>query len=204
MGLHGSKADKSPGKSSKEIDHRLDFLVNVGLSYLSLDRGASSLPGGRSGIRLRHRSERRLTGGPSTYSTNPASVSIRATTRSFNTLFSLRDLGNTVVVIEHDKETMLAADYLIDIGPGAGKLGDIWLPRVLRREVPRILVPSPAHIFRAKKTIPKPARRRKGTDIFWKLSGASGHNLKNVKALFPLGSLVCITGFQFGQKLPHQ
>jgi excinuclease ABC subunit A len=183
------------GQILKEIDQRLDFLVNVGLSYLSLDRGASSLSGGEAQrIRLATQIGTKLTG--VIYILDEPSIGLhpRDNAKLLDTLFSLRDLGNTVVVIEHDKETMLAADYLIDIGPGAGKLGGYLVAAGPPREVasnPRSITGA---YLSGKKTIPKPARRRKGNGHFLEISGASGHNLKNVKALFPLGSLVCITG----------
>jgi excinuclease ABC subunit A len=179
----------------KEIDQRLDFLVNVGLTYLSLDRGAASLSGGEAQrIRLATQIGTKLTG--VIYILDEPSIGLhpRDNSKLLDTLFSLRDLGNTVVVIEHDKETMLAADYLIDIGPGAGKLGG----HLVAAGTPQEVAANPKSITGAylsgRKSIPKPARRRKGNGHFLEISGASGHNLKNVKAAFPLGAIVCITG----------
>jgi excinuclease ABC subunit A len=179
----------------KEIDQRLEFLLNVGLSYLSLDRASSSLSGGEAQrIRLATQIGSKLTG--VIYILDEPSIGLHPCDNSklLNTLHSLRDLGNTVVVIEHDKDTMLSADHLIDIGPGAGKLGGY----LVAYGAPSQVMKDPASLTGAylsgKKTIPVPKRRRKGNGHFLELTGATGHNLKNVTALFPLGTLLCVTG----------
>ena len=179
----------------KEINQRLEFLLNVGLSYLSLDRASSSLSGGEAQrIRLATQIGSKLTG--VIYILDEPSIGLHPCDNSklLNTLHSLRDLGNTVVVIEHDKDTMLAADHLIDIGPGAGKLGGY----LVSYGTPAQVMKDPASLTGAylsgKKTIPVPKKRRKGNGHFLELTGATGHNLKNVTALFPLGALICITG----------
>jgi excinuclease ABC subunit A len=178
-----------------EITQRLDFLLNVGLSYLSLDRGAATLSGGEAQrIRLATQIGTKLTG--VIYILDEPSIGLhpRDNTKLLATLFSLRDLGNTVVVIEHDKETMLAADHLIDIGPGAGKQGG----NLVACGSPSEVLANPASLTGAylsgKKSIPRPAARRKGSGHFLELSGASGHNLKEVTLTLPLGTLICITG----------
>ncbi|HAJ80738.1 MAG TPA: excinuclease ABC subunit A, partial [Fibrobacteres bacterium] len=179
----------------KEIDQRLDFLINVGLVYLSLDRSASSLSGGEAQrIRLATQIGTKLTG--VIYILDEPSIGLhpRDNDKLLGTLFALRDLGNTVVVIEHDKETMMASDYLIDIGPGAGKLGG----NLVAAGTPLQVAADPKSITGAylsgRKTIPIPKKRRKGNGHFLEISGASGHNLHDVNAIFPLGTLVCVTG----------
>jgi excinuclease ABC subunit A len=178
-----------------EIGQRLDFLLNVGLAYLSLERGAATLSGGEGQrIRLATQIGTKLTG--VIYILDEPSIGLhpRDNTKLLNTLFSLRDLGNTVVVIEHDKDTMLAADYVIDIGPGAGKKGGY----LVAAGTPAEVVANPASLTGAylsgKKRIPLPKERRKGNGHFLELTGATGHNLKNVDVLFPLGTLISITG----------
>jgi excinuclease ABC subunit A len=179
----------------KEIDQRLEFLINVGLSYLSLDRASATLSGGEAQrIRLATQIGSKLTG--VIYILDEPSIGLhpRDNSKLLQTLISLRDLGNTVVVIEHDKETMLAADHLIDIGPGAGKLGG----ELVACGTPAVVMKNPASLTGAylsgKKNIPLPKKRREGNGHFLEISGAAGHNLKNVSAVFPLGSLICVTG----------
>jgi len=179
----------------KEIDQRLEFLLNVGLSYLSLDRASSSLSGGEAQrIRLATQIGSKLTG--VIYILDEPSIGLHPCDNSklLNTLHSLRDLGNTVVVIEHDKDTMLAADHLIDIGPGAGKLGGYLVSCGTPAQVMKDPASLTGEYLSGKKTIPVPKKRRKGNGHFLELAGATGHNLKNVTALFPLGTLICITG----------
>jgi excinuclease ABC subunit A len=179
----------------KEIDQRLEFLLNVGLSYLSLDRASSSLSGGEAQrIRLATQIGSKLTG--VIYILDEPSIGLHPCDNSklLNTLHSLRDLGNTVVVIEHDKDTMLAADHLIDIGPGAGKLGGYLVSCGMPAQVMKDPASLTGEYLSGKKTIPVPKKRRKGNGHFLELAGATGHNLKNVTALFPLGTLICITG----------
>jgi excinuclease ABC subunit A len=179
----------------KEIDQRLEFLINVGLSYLSLDRNASSLSGGESQrIRLATQIGTKLTG--VIYILDEPSIGLHPcdNTKLIDTLVQLRDLGNTVVVIEHDKETMIASDYLIDIGPGAGKKGGY----VVSAGTPTQVAADPKSITGAylsgAKNIPVPAKRRKGNGHILEITGASGHNLQSVDAAIPLGTLTCITG----------
>jgi excinuclease ABC subunit A len=179
----------------KEVGQRLDFLVNVGLSYLTLSRTAMTLSGGESQrIRLATQIGSRLTG--VIYILDEPSIGLhpRDNGKLLDTLRSLRDLGNTVVVIEHDRDTMLAADHLIDIGPGAGVKGG----KVVAEGAPSVVANDRHSLTGAylsgKKTIPLPARRRAGNGECLTVKGASGHNLKKIDASFPLGMFVCVTG----------
>ncbi len=179
----------------KEINQRLDFLINVGLSYLSLDRTSSSLSGGEAQrIRLATQIGSQLTG--VTYILDEPSIGLhsRDNTKLLKTLFSLRDLGNTVVVIEHDKETLLAADHIIDIGPGAGIHGGRIVAVGTPKEIARCEDSLTGHYLSGKKYIPVPATRRKGSKKAITLTGARGHNLKNIAVSFPLEVLICVTG----------
>ena len=179
----------------KEINQRLDFLINVGLPYLSLSRPSATLSGGESQrIRLATQIGSRLTG--VIYILDEPSIGLhpRDNTRLLDTLTALRDLGNTVVVIEHDKETMIEADHLIDMGPGAGVHGG----EIVAQGTPSEVIANPNSLTGAylsgRKNIPIPVNRRKGNSQGISLKGASGHNLKNLDVNFPLGMLVCLTG----------
>jgi excinuclease ABC subunit A len=179
----------------KEVGQRLDFLVNVGLSYLTLSRTAMTLSGGESQrIRLATQIGSRLTG--VIYILDEPSIGLhpRDNGKLLDTLRNLRDLGNTVVVIEHDRDTMLAADHLIDVGPGAGVRGG----RIVAEGVPSAVAKDPNSLTGAylsgRKSIPLPSRRRSGIGERLTIRGASGHNLKKIEASFPLGMLVCVTG----------
>jgi excinuclease ABC subunit A len=179
----------------KEIDARLSFLVNVGLSYLSLERASATLSGGEAQrIRLATQIGSRLTG--VIYILDEPSIGLhpRDNGKLLDTLVSLRDLGNTVVVIEHDKETMLAADYVLDIGPGAGIHGGY----LVAAGTPREIMANPASVtglyLAGKKSIPLPARRRPGLGRTLDVVGATGNNLKSIDVSFPLNMLVCVTG----------
>ncbi|MBN2188327.1 MAG: excinuclease ABC subunit UvrA, partial [Chitinispirillaceae bacterium] len=179
----------------KEVGQRLDFLVNVGLSYLTLSRTAMTLSGGESQrIRLATQIGSRLTG--VIYILDEPSIGLhpRDNGKLLDTMRSLRDLGNTVVVIEHDRDTMLAADRLIDIGPGAGVQGG----RVVAEGTPSAVADDPRSLTGAylsgEKNIPLPARRRTGNGVYLTVMGASGNNLKSIDVSFPLGMLICVTG----------
>ncbi|MBD3391429.1 MAG: excinuclease ABC subunit UvrA [Chitinivibrionales bacterium] len=179
----------------KETHQRLDFLVNVGLPYLSLDRVSSSLSGGEAQrIRLATQIGSQLTG--VTYILDEPSIGLHASDNGklLGTLVSLRDLGNTVVVIEHDRETLETADHLIDIGPGAGVRGG----RIVATGTPAGIAKNPDSLtgryLAGKRSIPVPAGRRPGSGASLTVAGARGHNLKNVRVDFPLGKLICVTG----------
>jgi len=179
----------------KEVRGRLDFLLNVGLSYLTLGRMASTLSGGEAQrIRLATQIGSQLMG--VMYILDEPSIGLHArdTGRLLHTLRQLRDLGNTIIVVEHDRETMMAADHLIDIGPGAGIHGG----HVVAQGTPEEVAAHPTSLTGAylsgKKSIPVPHVRRTGNGETIEIKGVTGNNLKSVNLSVPLGMLVCITG----------
>ena len=178
----------------KEIRSRLKFLLNVGLDYLSLDRNSSSLSGGESQrIRLATQIGSQLVN--VLYILDEPSIGLhqRDNERLINSLKQLRDNGNSIIVVEHDKDIMLDADYVVDIGPGAGKNGG----EVLFQGTPEEMLKTDtltSSYLNGKREIPMPLKRRKGNGKFLKIKGASGHNLKNVDLKLPLGKFVCVTG----------
>ncbi len=179
----------------KEIDERLGFMVNVGLEYLTLDRGAGTLSGGEAQrIRLATQIGSGLTG--VLYILDEPSIGLhhRDNQRLLATLKRLRDLGNTLIVVEHDEDTMLAADHIIDIGPGAGEHGG----RVVAAGTCRDIVNHPdsvtGHYLSGKKYIPVPVIRRVSGGRCLEITGASENNLKNIDVAFPLGVFTCVTG----------
>ncbi|OGC96470.1 MAG: excinuclease ABC subunit A [candidate division Zixibacteria bacterium RBG_16_53_22] len=179
----------------KEVKERLGFLVNVGLDYLTLDRSAQSLSGGEAQrIRLATQIGSRLTG--VLYILDEPSIGLhqRDNKRLLNTLTSLRDIGNTVLVVEHDRQTIESADYVIDLGPGAGKNGGTVVAAGTPAEIMRSNKSLTGKYLSGKLEIPVPAIRRKGVGQKLLLRGARGNNLKNVDVEFPLGKLICITG----------
>ena len=178
----------------KEIRERLRFLLGVGLGYLSLNRPSRSLSGGESQrIKLATQIGSQLQG--ITYILDEPSIGLhqRDNQQLISALKNLKDIGNSVLVVEHDKEIMLAADYLIDIGPGAGKNGGkivaIGEPKNLLK-----LDTVTSSYLNGKKEIPVPANRRKGNGKEIKIFGASGNNLKDIDVTFPLGKFICVTG----------
>lgn len=178
----------------KEIRDRLHFLLDVGLDYLTLNRPTRSLSGGESQrIRLATQIGSQLMG--ITYILDEPSIGLhqRDNHRLINSLKNLRDTGNTIVVVEHDKDIMLHADYLVDIGPGAGVHGG----QIVAKGTPQGIVKLntlTADFLKGKKQIPVPAVRRDGNGQAIVLTGCSGNNLKNVEATFPLGLFICVTG----------
>jgi len=179
----------------KEIRNRLQFLTNVGLDYLTLDRAANTLSGGEAQrIRLATQIGSRLSG--VLYVLDEPSIGLHQNDNEklIHTLKELRDLGNTVIVVEHDIDTMLESDYIFDIGPGAGKNGG----QVIAHGTPKEIMKNPNSVtgqyLSGAKEIPHPKKRRKGNGKQIKIIGASEHNLKNVSAKFPLGTFVCVTG----------
>lgn len=178
----------------KEILERLTFLKNVGLGYLTLDRTANTLAGGEAQrIRLASQIGSGLMG--CLYILDEPSIGLhqRDNQKLIDTLERLRNLGNTVIVVEHDEETMYAADWLIELGPGAGEHGG---EVVAQGELEQFLESDclTAQYLKGEKTIPLPKNRRKPADRYLCLFKASGHNLKNVDVEIPLGLFVCITG----------
>ena len=179
----------------KEIRERLGFLYSVGLGYLTMDRSANTLAGGEAQrIRLATQIGSGLMG--VLYILDEPSIGLhqRDNTKLVQTLTRLRDLGNTILVVEHDEETMAAADWLIDIGPGAGVHGG----RVVAEGPPADILDEPesatAAFLSGRRAIPVPKTRREGNGKSLILTGAKGHNLKGVDIEIPLGSMVCITG----------
>ncbi|KJE26137.1 excinuclease ABC subunit A [Geobacillus kaustophilus] len=179
----------------REIRDRLGFLQNVGLDYLTLSRSAGTLSGGEAQrIRLATQIGSRLTG--VLYVLDEPSIGLhqRDNDRLIATLKSMRDLGNTLIVVEHDEDTMLAADYLIDIGPGAGIHGG----EVVAAGTPEEVMNDPNSLtgqyLSGKKFIPIPAERRRPDGRWLEVIGAREHNLKNVSVKIPLGTFVAVTG----------
>lgn len=178
----------------KEIRDRLHFLLDVGLSYLTLNRPSRSLSGGESQrIRLATQIGSQLMG--ITYILDEPSIGLhqRDNHRLIGALKNLRDMGNTVIVVEHDKDIMLNADYLVDVGPAAGIHGGRIVAQGTPKQMVTLRTPT-ADYLSDKKEITVPDIRRSGSGQEIVLKGASGNNLKNVTARFPLGTFICITG----------
>ncbi|GAB6033907.1 excinuclease ABC subunit UvrA [Galenea microaerophila] len=192
--LTGAKG-KIAEKIIKEIHQRLSFLVNVGLNYLTLDRSADTLSGGEAQrIRLASQIGAGLVG--VMYVLDEPSIGLhqRDNDRLLSTLTHLRDLGNTVIVVEHDEDAIRAADFVLDIGPGAGVHGG----RVMAAGTPDEVAANPKSLtgqyISGQRTIPIPQKRLKPSDKWLKIIGASGNNLKNVTLEIPAGLLTCVTG----------
>ncbi len=178
----------------KEIRSRLKFLLDVGLDYLSLNRASASLSGGESQrIRLATQIGSQLVN--VLYILDEPSIGVhqRDNVRLINSLKELRDTGNSVVVVEHDKDMMLNADYVIDMGPKAGRLGGEVVYEGTPQEMLKVDTLTSAYL-NGKTEIAIPAERRKGNGKFITIKGAGGNNLKNVDVTFPLGTLICVTG----------
>lgn len=186
----------------KEINERLQFLNNVGLEYLSLARNSGTLSGGESQrIRLASQIGSGLTG--VLYVLDEPSIGLhqRDNDRLLATLCRLRDIGNTVLVVEHDEDAIRAADYVVDMGPGAGVHGGA----IVAEGTPADIIAHPDSVtgqyLSGKRSIPVPEQRRPGHKGQWlEVIEASGNNLKNVTARFPLGSMICVTGVSGGGK----
>ncbi|MDO4963262.1 MAG: excinuclease ABC subunit UvrA [bacterium] len=179
----------------KEIKDRLKFLINVGLSYLSLNRMAGTLSGGEAGrIRLATQIGSHLTG--VLYVLDEPSIGLhqRDNNRLINSLLEMRDLGNTLVVVEHDTDTMLAADYLVDIGPFAGIHGGCVVAKGTPSEVMENEDSLTGKYLSGKLKIEVPKKRRKGNSKYLEVKGAKENNLKNINVKFPLGKFICVTG----------
>lgn len=188
-------------KILKEIIDRLQFLNNVGLDYLTLSRQSGGLSGGESQrIRLASQIGSGLTG--VLYVLDEPSIGLhqRDNDKLLETLNRLRDIGNTVIVVEHDEDAIRAADYLIDMGPGAGELGGNVVASGSVKEVLADKNSLTAQYLNGQKEISVPRKRRKGNGKFLELTGAKTHNLKNVKLKIPLGTLTLVTGVSGGGK----
>ncbi|MGQ0793903.1 MAG: excinuclease ABC subunit UvrA [Deltaproteobacteria bacterium] len=178
----------------KEIDSRLRFLLNVGLGYLALERGATTLSGGEAQrIRLATQLGSKLTG--ITYVLDEPTIGLhpRDNLRLIETLKALRDMGNTVIVVEHDEETMRSSDFIVDMGPGAGERGGEVVAEGSAEEIAQNEKSLTGKYLSGRVQIPTPELRRhpKG---FVTVKGASENNLKNIDAAFPLGVFSCVTG----------
>ncbi|MFQ5824869.1 MAG: excinuclease ABC subunit UvrA [bacterium] len=179
----------------KEIRERLGFLVNVGLEYLTIDRSAGTLSGGEAQrIRLATQVGSQLVG--VLYILDEPSIGLhqRDNQRLLNTLTRLRDLGNTVVVVEHDRETIERADYIVDLGPGAGIHGGFVVATGPPKEITQNGKSLTGEYISGKKFIQVPKKRRKGNGKFITLNGAAGNNLKKIDVKIPLGVFNCVTG----------
>lgn len=179
----------------REIQERLGFLINVGLDYLTLNRSAGTLSGGEAQrIRLATQVGSKLTG--VLYVLDEPSIGLhqRDNERLIRTLEQMRDLGNTLIVVEHDEDTMLAADHLLDIGPGAGAHGG----QVVAQGTPEEVMANPNSLtgqyLSGKKFIPLPATRRQPNGKWLEIKGARENNLKNINVKIPLGVFTCVTG----------
>lgn len=178
----------------KEIRERLTFMINVGLTYLTLYRPSKSLSGGEyQRIRLATQIGSQLQG--ITYILDEPSIGLhqRDNQRLIKALQNLRDIGNSVLVVEHDKDIMLAADYLVDIGPGAGTHGGSIVAAGTPKQVLKSGSDTSLYLS-GKKGIALPKEIRKGNGLMIELTGATGNNLKNVSVQFPLGKLILVTG----------
>ncbi len=197
-----AKQNEIAGRVLKEINDRLVFLLDVGLEYLTLSRGSGTLSGGESQrIRLASQIGSGLTG--VLYVLDEPSIGLhqRDNERLLGTLRRLRDLGNTVIVVEHDEDAILQADYVVDVGPGAGIHGG----RIVAKGKPQDILDNPNSLtgryLKRELSVPVPAKRRKSTKgRALKIFGARGNNLKNVDVEIPLGTFTCITGVSGGGK----
>lgn len=189
-----SKQKKIAAEIIKEINSRLGFLLEVGLDYLSLNRGARTLSGGESQrIRLATQIGSRLVN--VLYILDEPSIGLhqRDNRRLIEALRSLRDAGNSVIVVEHDREMIMSADHIIDMGPGAGIHGGLVVAQGSPDKITASDTPTAGYLSGRLK-IEVPAQRRKGNGRFITVNSASGNNLKNITVTFPLGTFICVTG----------
>lgn len=179
----------------KEIKDRLTFLNNVGLNYLTLSRSAGTLSGGESQrIRLATQIGSNLSG--VLYILDEPSIGLhqRDNDRLISSLKKMRDLGNTLIVVEHDEDTMMAADWLVDVGPGAGALGGEIVASGTPKQVAKNKKSITGQYLSGNKKIPVPLDRRKGSGRFIEIKGAAENNLQNINVKFPLGKFIAVTG----------
>jgi excinuclease ABC subunit A len=200
LGLYGKLAftrrEKAiAGPIMKEINERLGFLGNVGLGYLTLDRSAATLSGGESQrIRLATQIGSRLTG--VLYILDEPSIGLhqRDNRKLLDTLIGMRDLGNTVIVVEHDEETIRQADHVVDLGPGAGELGGTVVAAGTPKQITRSRQSLTGAYLSGRQTIPVPTARRNGNGKAITVVDASQHNLRDITVEFPLGLFIGVTG----------
>ena len=179
----------------KELRERTGFLINVGVEYLTLDRSAQTLSGGESQrIRLATQIGSQLTGVLYILDEPSIGLHLRDNKRLIETLKHLRDLGNTVIVVEHDPDTMEAADHIIDLGPGAGRNGGEVISSGPPKKVKENERSLTGQYLSGDKEIPIPEERKEGSGNFLQLQGCQGNNLKNIDVEFPLAKLTCVTG----------
>lgn len=179
----------------KEILARLDFLMNVGLNYLTLARNAASLSGGEAQrIRLATQIGSKLSG--VLYVLDEPSIGLhqRDNEKLINSLKEMRDLGNTLIVVEHDTDTMLAADYLVDVGPGAGEAGGYIVAKGTPEEVMKCDESITGRYLSGKEKIEIPKKHRKGNGQYLEVKGAAENNLNNINVKFPLNKFIVVTG----------
>ena len=179
----------------KEIHNRLQFLKDVGLEYLTLDRLAGTLSGGEAQrIRLATQIGSRLSG--VLYVLDEPSIGLhqRDNSKLISTLKNMRDLGNSLIVVEHDEETMLNADWIVDIGPGAGIHGGEVIANGTPEDVMKCEKSITGQYLSGKKIVEMPKKRRKGNGLFVEVRGAEEHNLKKINVKFPLGKFIAVTG----------
>ncbi|OGF27674.1 excinuclease ABC subunit A [Candidatus Falkowbacteria bacterium RIFOXYB2_FULL_47_14] len=199
-GLENSKTltvreKKIASQIIKEIKARLEFLLNVGLNYLTLDRSANTLSGGEAQrIRLANQIGTSLVG--VLYILDEPSIGLhqRDNNKLIDTLKKLRDIGNTVIVVEHDEATMEAADWIVDVGPGAGEHGGKIVVSGTPAKIKNTAASLTGQYLSGKKSIPIPKKYRPGNGQAIRILGASEHNLKNIDVSFPLGKFIAITG----------
>ena len=190
-----AKEKKISSQIIKEINSRLHFLLNVGLEYLTLDRPANTLSGGEAQrIRLATQIGSALTG--VLYILDEPSIGLhqRDNSKLINTLKELRDLGNTVIVVEHDENIITSSDWVVDVGPGAGEHGGKITATGTPKQIEKNANSLTGSYLTGKKEIPLPAQRNKGTGEILKIVGAQEHNLKNIDVELPLGKLISLTG----------
>lgn len=186
---------KIAGPILKELRERTGFLVNVGVEYLTLDRSAVTLSGGESQrIRLATQIGSQLAGVLYILDEPSIGLHMRDNSRLIQTLKDLRDIGNTVIIVEHDAGTMLAADHIIDLGPGAGRKGGEVVAEGTPEDIKSVDRSITGQYLSGKKEIPVPDKRRNGNGKYLTLYGCQGNNLKDLKVKFPIGKFTCITG----------
>ena len=201
----GSKLSNQQNKIAesiiKEIKERLQFLKNVGLDYLTLNRKSGTLSGGESQrIRLASQIGSGLTG--VLYVLDEPSIGLhqRDNERLLKTLKNLRDQGNTIIVVEHDFEAMMEADHIVDIGPGAGVNGGLVVAEGNSKDISKSPKSITGKYLSGEKKVDIPKIRKKGNGLFLEIIEASGNNLKNISISFPLGTFTCVTGVSGGGK----
>jgi excinuclease ABC subunit A len=191
----GKNEKKIAGQILKEINARLGFMQNVGLDYLSLERKSATLSGGEAQrIRLATQIGSSLVG--VLYILDEPSIGLhqRDNQRLIDTLIYLRNLGNTLIVVEHDEQTLRTADHIVDLGPGAGVHGGKVVAQGTPKEVMKVRESLTGRFLAGSLTMAIPEKRRKGNGLFLTLKGVSEHNLKDINVKIPLGLFTCITG----------